>query len=99
MASQGPANLRGTLTPPRGRYTVDDPMDWGAKASSRVQVVSAPPSSREPSGRSSVSGNTLHFDFGPGGLPDGYFVLEADLDGDGVFEASWRFYRMYGDMT
>jgi hypothetical protein len=48
----------------------------------------------------SVSGNTLTFDFGPGGLPnDGYYVLEADLDGDGVFESSWRFYRMYGDMT
>jgi hypothetical protein len=47
----------------------------------------------------SFSGNTLTFDFGPGGLPDGYFVLEADLDGDGVYESSWRFYRMYGDMT
>jgi hypothetical protein len=47
----------------------------------------------------SVSGNTLTFDFGPGGLPDGYYVLEADLDGDGVFEASWRFYRMDGDLT
>jgi hypothetical protein len=46
----------------------------------------------------SVSGNTVTFDFGPGGLPDGYYVLEADLDGDGVFESSWRFYRKYGDM-
>jgi hypothetical protein len=50
-------------------------------------------------GAVSVSGNTLTFDFGPGGLPDGYYVLEADLDGDGVFEGCWRFYRMYGDMT
>ena len=50
-------------------------------------------------GTTSVSGNTLNFNFGAGGLSDGYYVLEADLNGDGEFEASWRFYRMAGDMT
>jgi hypothetical protein len=47
----------------------------------------------------SVSGNTPVFDFGPGGLSDGYSVLGADLNGDGAFGASWRFDRKDGDWT
>jgi hypothetical protein len=50
-------------------------------------------------GTTSYAGNTLTFDFGAAGLSDGYYVLQADLDGDGVFEASWRFYRKAGDMS
>src|SRR5262249_51642341 len=48
-------------------------------------------------GAVSYSGNTLSFDFGSAGLPDGYYVLEADLDGDGIFESAWRFFRKQGD--
>jgi hypothetical protein len=50
-------------------------------------------------GTTSYAGNTLTLDFGAAGLSDGYYVLQADLDGDGVFEATWRFYRKTGDMS
>jgi hypothetical protein len=54
-----------------------------------------------------VVGQTLRIDFGPGGLggnpnsaaADGYYVLEADLNGDGQLEADWRFHRLLGDVT
>jgi hypothetical protein len=51
----------------------------------------------------SVVGNTLHFDFSSlagAGLPgDGYYVLQANLNGDGTSWSSWAFYQMSGDMT
>lgn len=32
-------------------------------------------------------------------LADGYYTLGLDLDGDGVFESSRRFYRLLGDVN
>jgi hypothetical protein len=51
-------------------------------------------------GALSYSGNTLTLNFGPGGLADnGYYVLQLDLDGDGVFEMARAFYRKLGDFS
>ncbi|MFM7869292.1 MAG: beta strand repeat-containing protein, partial [Planctomycetaceae bacterium] len=55
----------------------------------------------------SASGSTLAIDFGAAGLgasrntnvADGYYTLGLDLDGDGVFESSRRFYRLMGDIN
>ena len=55
----------------------------------------------------SASGSTLAIDFGATGLgasrntnlADGYYTLGLDLDGDGVFESSRRFYRLLGDVN
>jgi hypothetical protein len=55
----------------------------------------------------SASGSTLAIDFGAAGLggsrntnlADGYYTLGMDLDGDGVFESSRRFYRLLGDVN
>ena len=55
----------------------------------------------------SASGSTLAIDFGAAGLgasrntnlADGYYTLGLDLDGDGVFESSRRFYRLLGDVN
>jgi hypothetical protein len=51
------------------------------------------------------SSNTLNFDFGIQGIGgnrnsiagDGYYKLEVDTDGDGVFESVRAFYRLFGD--
>jgi hypothetical protein len=77
----------------------------GLLAAGRLQLTryaltgSGPGTAVSLAGTTSVAGTTLSFDFGPAGLADGYYVLEADLDGDGLFEAAWRFYRKAGDMT
>jgi hypothetical protein len=55
----------------------------------------------------SASGSTLAIDFGAAGLgasrntnlADGYYTLQLDLNGDGTFETSRRFYRMFGDVN
>jgi hypothetical protein len=55
----------------------------------------------------SASGSTLAIDFGAAGLgasrntnlADGYYTLGLDLDGDGTFETSRRFYRLLGDVN
>ena len=55
----------------------------------------------------SASGSTLAIDFGAAGLgasrntnlADGYYTLELDLNGDGTFETSRRFYRLLGDVN
>ena len=55
----------------------------------------------------SASGSTLAIDFGAAGLGgsrntnlgDGYYTLGLDLDGDGAFESSRRFYRLLGDVN
>jgi hypothetical protein len=55
----------------------------------------------------SASGSTLAIDFGAAGLgasrntnaADGYYTLGLDLDGDGVFETTRRFYRLLGDVN
>jgi hypothetical protein len=55
----------------------------------------------------SASGSTLAIDFGAAGLgasrntnvADGYYRLDMDLDGDGNFETSRRFYRLLGDVN
>jgi hypothetical protein len=52
-----------------------------------------------------MGANQLRLDVGAGGLGgsptstvgDGYYLLEADLNGDGVFEANWGFHRLRGD--
>jgi len=54
----------------------------------------------------SATGNTLAFDFGAlglGGNPnstaaDGWYWVELDLDGDGTFETTRKFYRLLGDV-
>jgi Bacterial Ig domain len=53
----------------------------------------------------SRSGNSLNFNFGAAGIGgnrnsnvgDGYYVLAVDMDGDGTFESTRRFYRLFGD--
>jgi hypothetical protein len=53
----------------------------------------------------SASGGILSINFGPNGLGgnrnstagDGYYTLDIDLDGDGLFDASRSFYRLLGD--
>jgi hypothetical protein len=55
----------------------------------------------------SASGSTLAIDFGAAGLgasrntnlADGYYTLQLDLNGDGTFETSRRFYRLLGDVN
>ena len=55
----------------------------------------------------SASGSTLAINFGAVGLgasrntnaADGYYSLGMDLDGDGVFETTRRFYRLLGDVN
>ncbi len=50
-------------------------------------------------------GNQVKFDFGVHGIGgdrdsiggDGYYTLELDLDNDGAFETTKRFYRLLGD--
>jgi hypothetical protein len=50
-------------------------------------------------------GNSLAFNFGPQGIGgnrnsnigDGYYKLSVDQDGDGVYEATKTFYRLFGD--
>ncbi len=52
-----------------------------------------------------IGGNRLMIDFGPNGITgnrnssagDGYYALEMDLHGNGQFEDSRRFYRLFGD--
>jgi subtilisin family serine protease len=55
----------------------------------------------------SVAGNTLNFDFGAQGIGgngnsiagDGYYTVLLDLDGNGSFETTRRFYRLLGDVN
>ncbi|MBY0460829.1 MAG: hypothetical protein K2V38_26215, partial [Gemmataceae bacterium] len=55
----------------------------------------------------SATGNVLTLDFGVAGLggnrnsnaADGYYTLQLDLDGDGVFETTRSFYRILGDVN
>ncbi|MFO0889623.1 MAG: SdrD B-like domain-containing protein [Isosphaeraceae bacterium] len=54
----------------------------------------------------SAQGNTVALDFGAQGIGgnrltaagDGYYVLSIDQDGDGVADATRRFYRLLGDV-
>jgi hypothetical protein len=54
-----------------------------------------------------ASGSMLSLDFGAQGIGgnrnssagDGYYALTLDLDGDGSFETTRRFYRLYGDVN
>src|SRR5262249_11240937 len=49
----------------------------------------------------------IEFDFGPGGITgdplgtagDGYYEVQLDLDGNGSFETTRRFYRLLGDVN
>lgn len=51
-------------------------------------------------GRLSAADATLTLDWGATGLkPDGYYVLGFDLDGNGTFETTRRFYRLQGDLN
>jgi hypothetical protein len=53
----------------------------------------------------SASGSTVTIDFGAGGIggsrntnqADGYYALKLDLNGDGTFETTYNFYRLFGD--
>ena len=52
-------------------------------------------------------GKVLEFDFGPNGITgdpasivgDGYYEVQMDLDGNGTFETTKRFYRLLGDVN
>lgn len=50
-------------------------------------------------------GSSLHFDFGAKGLGgytptgDGYYQVQLDLEGNGVFSAARSFYRLQGDFN
>lgn len=54
-----------------------------------------------------VTGASLSINFGPGGIGgdprgpagDGVYEVQLDVDGDGTFETSRRFFRLLGDAT
>ncbi len=54
-----------------------------------------------------AAGDQLRFDFGPQGIGgnrngpsgDGFYEVGLDLDGDGTFETTRTFYRLFGDVT
>jgi hypothetical protein len=58
-------------------------------------------------GKLSVVGNTVALNFGPQGIGgnrnssagDGYYRLSIDQDGDGRYEATRSFYRLFGDVN
>ncbi len=58
-------------------------------------------------GRMSAVGNTVALNFGAQGIGgnrnssvgDGYYRLSVDQDGDGVYEATRAFYRLFGDVN
>src|SRR5262249_53518863 len=51
------------------------------------------------SGVVTISGNHVLFDFGTAGLPDGYYRLRANVDGQGGYEVEFDFYVLRGDVT
>jgi hypothetical protein len=54
-----------------------------------------------------VTANNLSFDFGAQGIGgnrnsiagDGYYKVQLDLDGNGTFETTRRFHRLFGDVN
>ena len=58
-------------------------------------------------GKMSVAGNTLSLNFGAQGIGgnrnsnvgDGYYSLSIDQDGDGVYDATRTFYRLFGNVN
>ncbi|MFN0053016.1 MAG: SdrD B-like domain-containing protein [Planctomycetales bacterium] len=50
-------------------------------------------------GKVAASGNQLGFDFGSGGMPDGYYEFALDFDGNGSIDQALHFYRLQGDFN
>ena len=63
------------------------------------------PSEMSLAGLVSSSGSAVTIDFGAAGIggsrntnqADGYYALKLDMDGDGAFETTFNFYRLFGD--
>jgi hypothetical protein len=63
------------------------------------------PSDMSLAGLVSSSGSAVTIDFGAAGIggsrntnqADGYYALKLDMDGDGTFETTFNFYRLFGD--
>ncbi|MFN0053205.1 MAG: CARDB domain-containing protein [Planctomycetales bacterium] len=50
-------------------------------------------------GKVTPSGSQAAFDFGTGGLSDGYYEFALDFDGNGSIDQSLHFYRLQGDFN
>ena len=50
-------------------------------------------------GKATLEGEMIRLNFGSAGLPDGYYELGIDLDGNGVVETIRHFARLQGDLN